>query len=128
MTGRVASGPLLEFEAFGAAVGLTLACGALSAFVPLLAAPTATLAALALAGWVSRTRRRGLLSWSGLRLGPALALGALGIAAVAFLAPPPFLAPVRGLLLAGGLLPLLVTDRFCRGPRAFDLPSGQVTP
>lgn len=109
MTGQ--AGPLIEFEAFGVAVGSALVCGALSTFVPFLVAPTATLSALALAGWVSQLRRRGSLSRSGIGLGPSLALGLLGGAALTFLDPPAPLAPVRGLLLAGGLLPLLVSER-----------------
>lgn len=117
MTARPGFGPLFEFEAFGVAVGSALVCGALSAFVPSLVAPTATLAALALAAWVSRARRRGPLSGSRIGLGPAAALGLLGGAALGFLEPPSFLVPVRGLLLAGGLLPLFVTERLRSGSR-----------
>jgi len=115
MTGGVGVSPLFQFEAFGAAVGSAVVCGALSVLAPLLVAPTATLAALALAGWVSRARRRGLLSRRGIGLSPALALGALGVAAGAFLEPPAFLVPVRGLLLAVGLLPLFATERLRSG-------------
>lgn len=112
------TGPLVEFEAFGVAVGSALVCGALSTFVPLLVAPTATLAALALAGWVSRLRRRGSLSRPGIGLGPTLALGLLGGAALAFLDPPAPVAPLRGLLLAGGLLPLFAAERHGSRPHA----------
>lgn len=117
MTGLVGIGPLFDFEAFGVAFGLAVVCGALSAFVPLFDAPTATLSALALAAWVSRSRHRGSLSWRGLGVGPAVALGILGGATVGFLEPPSFLAPVRGLVLVGGLSPLFVTERLRSAPR-----------
>jgi hypothetical protein len=103
--------PLFEFEAFGAAVGSGIICGALSILVPFLVAPTATLAALALAGWVSIARRRGVLTRRGIGTGSAVALCVLGGATVGFLVSPPPLAPFRGLLLAGSLVPLLVTER-----------------
>lgn len=111
MTGRAVVDPLFEFEAFGVAVGSALVCGAVSAVVPLLVAPTATLAALALAGWVSRVRRRGISSWRGVGLRSAVALGVLGAASVLFLDPPSVVVPLRGLALAGSLLPLFVTER-----------------
>lgn len=117
MTGRAGVGPLFDFDAFRAAVGLAVVCGALSTFVPLFVAPTATLAALALAGWVSLSRRRGSLSLSGLGSGSAVALGVLGGATLGFLEPPWFLAPVRGLVLAGGLLPLFASERLRSSPR-----------
>jgi len=116
VTGKDAIVPLFEFEAFGVATGSALVCGALSAVMPLLAAPTATLAALALAGWVSLARRRGSLSWSGLGIRSAIALSVLGAVSVVFLDPPSLLAPLRGLLLAGGLLPLFVTERLRSAP------------
>ncbi len=102
---------LFEFEAFGAAVGSAVVCGALSVLVPILVAPTATLAALALAGWLSLARRRGSLSRGNFGPGPAVALCILGGASVGFLASPPFLLPYRGLLLAGGLVPLFAVGR-----------------
>jgi hypothetical protein len=111
MTDRARIAPPFEFEAFGAAVGSAVVCGAFSVVVPVMVAPTATLAALAFAGWVSLARRRGSLTRKGLSLGPVAALFVLGGAAAAFLAFPPFLGPVRGLLLAGGLVPLFVTER-----------------
>jgi hypothetical protein len=117
VTRRDAMDPLFEFEAFGVAVGSALVCGALSAVAPLLVAPTATLAALALAGWVSLSRRRGSLSWHGMGYRSAFALGVLGAASVLFLDPPSALAPVRGLVLAGGLLPLFVNERIRPAPR-----------
>ncbi|HEY1199214.1 MAG TPA: hypothetical protein VGG32_10925 [Thermoplasmata archaeon] len=103
--------PLFEFEAFGAAVGSAVVCGSLSVLVPLLVAPTATLAALALAGWVSLARRQGSLTRNGLGTGSAVALSVLAAASLGFLASPPLLAPFRGLLLAGSLVPLFVTER-----------------
>jgi len=109
MTDGARVAPPFEFEAFGAAVGSAVVCGALSLLVPVLIAPTATLAALALAGWVSLARRRGSLARKGIGRGSTVALSILGIAAVGFLVSPPLLAPFRGLLLASGLVPLFVT-------------------
>ena len=111
MTGGARVAPVFEFEAFGAAVGSALVCGALSVVFPPLVAPTATLAALALAGWVSLARRRGSLSRSGLGTGALAALGVLGGAGVGFLTLPSLLAPFRGLLLAGSLVPLFAVER-----------------
>jgi hypothetical protein len=102
---------LFEFEAFGTAVGSAVVCGALSVLVPTLIAPTATLAALAVAGWLSLARRRGSLSRNSVGLGPIAALCLLGGAAVGFLVSPPALSPFRGLLLAGGLVPLFAVGR-----------------
>jgi hypothetical protein len=111
MTDKTRVAPPFEFEAFGAAVGSGIVCGALSILVPFLVAPTATLAALALAGWVSIARRRGSLTRSGVSTGRAVALCILAGAAVVFLVSPSPLTPYRGLLLAASLLPLLVTER-----------------
>jgi len=124
MTDRGGVVPLIEFETFGVAVGSAQVCGALSTFVPLFVAPTATLAALALAGWVSRTRRQEVLSRRGIGLSRGLALGVLGGTAVGFLAPPALLAPARGLVLALGLLPLFIAERLQSRPRPLhrDLP------
>jgi hypothetical protein len=106
-----------EFETFGAAVGSAVICGALSVLVPTLIAATATLVALALAGWLSLARRRGVLTRQGLGRGPIAAMFILGGAGVGFVAPPSFLLPFRGLLLAGGLLPLFVVGRSPPGIR-----------
>jgi hypothetical protein len=109
-----AGGPttlLFEFEAFGAAVGSAVVCGALSVPFPTLDAPTATLAALALAGWVSLARRSGSLTRDRFGRGPVAALAALGGAGGLYLAGPDLLVPFRGLLLAGSLLPLFVLER-----------------
>lgn len=112
MTGPAGVGAVFEFEAFGVAVGSALVCGFLSTFVTWLISPTATLAALALAGWVSLSRRKGSLSWRGFDTKTVTAFGVLGGAVVGFLVPPPPLVPIRGLLLAGGLVPLLAVERF----------------
>ncbi|HYB79657.1 MAG TPA: hypothetical protein VEG66_07880 [Thermoplasmata archaeon] len=106
-----------EFEPFGVAVGAAVVCGILSTFTPWLIAPTASLSALALAGWVSLARRRGTLSWRHLRGATAATLTVLGGAAVGFLDSPAPLAPLRGLFLAGGLVPFFVIDRLRSGPR-----------
>lgn len=111
MTGGAGAPPVFEFEAFGAAVGSSLVCGALSVLVPVLIAPTASLAALAVAGWLSLTRRRGSLTKGGVGHASVIAFGILGGAGAGFVASPAFLAPFRGLLLAGGLVPLFVADR-----------------
>lgn len=111
MTDGARVAPLFEFEAFSAAVGSGVVCGALSFLVPFLVAPTASLAALALAGWISIARRRGTLTRRGIGTGPAIALCLLGCAAVGFLVPPPPLAPFRGLLLGMSVVPLLVAER-----------------
>ncbi|MGP8076411.1 MAG: hypothetical protein ACLP8Y_06755 [Thermoplasmata archaeon] len=103
--------PIFEFEAFGAAVGSAVVCGALSLVVPLLIAPTATLVCLALAAWVSTSRRRGPLTFSGLGNSSLASLCVLGGSAAGFLTAPSFLAPFRGLLLAGGLVPLFLAER-----------------
>lgn len=116
MTDGTRVAPLFEFEAFGAAAGSAVVCGALSVVVPWLVTPTATLAALALAGWISLARRRGSLSRRGFGTGPAVALGILGVAAAGFLDSPTLLAPFRGLLLAGGLVPLFVIERTRSAP------------
>jgi hypothetical protein len=100
-----------EFEAFGTAVGLAIVCGGLSVPFPVLDAPTAALAALAVAGWSSLARRRGSRSVRNSPARAVTALAILGAAAVAFLASPPILSPFRGALLAGGLLPLFFVGR-----------------
>jgi hypothetical protein len=111
MTQGATGSLLFDFEAFGAAVGSAVVCGALSVLFPFLIAPTATLAALALAGWVSLARRRGSLTRKGFGTRPAVALSVLGGAALCFLVPPPPLVPFRGLLLAASLVPLFLTGR-----------------
>ncbi|MFI5413940.1 MAG: hypothetical protein ACHQ0I_05085 [Candidatus Lutacidiplasmatales archaeon] len=103
--------PMIEFEAFGAGVGSALVCGALSVLVPLLVTPAATLAALAVAGWVSLARRRGSLRRCDFGSGRVIALSVLGVATAIFLVAPPLFASFRGLVLAGGLLPLFAFER-----------------
>jgi len=103
--------PIFEFEAFGAAVASALVCGAFSLLVSFLVAPTATLVCLALAGWVSIARRRGYLTWTSLGSPSLAALCVLGGSAVGFFVSPSILVPFRGLLLAGGLVPLFVVER-----------------
>jgi len=107
----IPSPPRIEFDPFGAAVGGALVCGGLSVLLPLLLAPTATLAALAVPAWVSLLRRRGSLPLHRAGAGSMASLAVLACASVAFLVGPPVLAPVRGLLLAGALVPLFVSER-----------------
>lgn len=103
--------PFFEFEAFGVAVGASVVCGALSILLPTFLAPTATLAALAVAGWVSLARRRGELTRSGFGRGRVAALAVLGVGAAGFFVTPALLENLRGPLLAGGLVPLFLTER-----------------
>jgi hypothetical protein len=102
---------LFEFEAFGTSVGLAMICGGLSLPFPILISPTAALAALALAGWLSLTRRHGSGTGARAERRTMAALVVLGVAGAGFLASPPLLAPFRGLVLSCGLLPLLWVSR-----------------
>lgn len=103
----------LGADAFGTASGLALVTGALSLLLPSLRFPTATLAALAVAGWASAHRRASRDASAGNRRGAGQipSLGLLAVAAAAFLDPPPVLQPLRGLLLALALVPLWWTAR-----------------
>ena len=116
MTGRAPGAPWPEFEPFGMAVALSAVCGALSVVLPMFIAPTATLASLSVAAWVARARQQGTLSPKGFGVTSAGALVTLAGAAATFLDPPGVLLPVRGLVLATGLLPLFTVERF-RLPR-----------
>jgi len=111
----------VEFEAFGASVGSAVICGALSVLAPVLDSATAALAALAVAGWVSRARQTGALARDRMGRSPVAALGSLGGAGVLFLVPPPALVPFRGLLLGVSLVPLFLAERSrsVRAPPAF---------
>jgi hypothetical protein len=96
----------VEFDVIGVCVGAALVSGALSLVGPHLAALTAALAALALAGWAAQVRRapgrlRRSLAW---RSGGAVASIVAG--AGLFVAGPSLLLPFRGLLLALLLIPL----------------------
>lgn len=122
MIGLASAATAYDFEPFGVAVGAAVVCGILSIFIPWLVAPTASLSALSVAGWVSLTRRRGFLSWKHLRGASLAALGVLGGAAVGFLDPPASLEPLRGLLLAGGLVSFFVIDRIRSGSRCPSFP------
>lgn len=117
MTARPDGFRRFEFDAFSAAFASAEACGALSVIEPWLVAPTATLAAIALAAWMSLARRRGRFSRTRLRFALALVLFALGAAAAAFLAPPPEVENVRGFILALGLVPLFGLEKAREGPR-----------
>ena len=101
--------PRIELDAFGAAVGAALVCGGLSVAFPPLLAPTATLAALAVAGWAALALRNGALTRH--RVGSGISLSVLGGAAAAFLLNPPVLVSARGLLLGAALLPLFLSVR-----------------
>lgn len=102
---------VVEFDAFGAAVGVGVVSGALSVVEPFLTALTGTLAALALAGWITLLRQRGAgLAELG-RPGTAVALSVLvGGTTIFFLAPGP-LTILRGLVLGLALAPLWLAER-----------------
>jgi len=103
--------PVLEFEAFGAAVGAAVVSGACALVEPFLAALTGALAALAVAGWVSLLRGRRVARGDLARPGTVLALGLLAVAAALYLLAAPELAATRGLLLGAGLVPLWLVER-----------------
>jgi len=116
--GQYAPSGELGFEAFGTACGLAVVTGALSLVAPRFAVLTATLVALALAGWTSRRRRAG--SEHGERRltgrvdGPALA--ALAAAAGIFAYPPTGFAPWRALVLGLAVVPLWWVERHRPSP------------
>lgn len=103
----------LGFDAFGSACGLAVISGGLSLVVPMFVPLTATLAALAVAGWAS-IHRSGRM-----RVGRSLVLAvtygapfvALSVGAVVFLDPPGSLGAYRGLLLGVALVPLWAAER-----------------
>jgi hypothetical protein len=112
VSGTGATGPL-GFEAFGTACGLAVVAGALSVVVPEFSVLTATLVALALAGWAS-LRRRGppVLGWVRARFGPyALSFGALAAAAGLYVDPSGPIGLWRSLVLGLGVVPLWVVER-----------------
>ena len=124
MTTHWISAPTFEFEAFSSAVALAVMCGALSTALPLFIAPTATLAALALAGWASMSHRRGTLVRTRVGEPSMIAFGLLAAATTGFLVPPSPLVPFRALILSCGLLPLFITERL-RFPRISPVFGGQ---
>lgn len=113
MTGRGPGAGELGFEAFGAACGLAIVAGGLSVVLPAFDALTATLVALAVAGWASIHRREssGRLGTAGSLRAGTLSFAVLGVASVAFLDPPGPLAPWRALVLGLGVVPLWVAER-----------------
>lgn len=113
-----ARGPV-DREPFDVAVVAALVSGCLSLVAPFLVSLTAALVALAIAGWISRLRRRGTPPRSTVRGRTVLALGLLGVAVVASFALSGRLPLVCGPVLASGLVPLWWVDRhaaaFSRG-------------
>ena len=100
-------------EAFGTASGLAVVVGALSVLVPDFDLLTATLVALALAGWASAHRRAAHSRRRSGRApaGYALAFGMLAAVAVVFAHPPSELGPWRALVLGLGVVPLWSVER-----------------
>ncbi len=122
MSATVPTASLFAFDAFGTAVGLAVVSGALSLLVPTLGVLVGTLAALALAGWASiRYQNRSFRARAGGRARGA-ALGAVALTGILYLDPPGALAPVRGLLLGLGLVPLWVAERQSPRERAVEGP------
>jgi len=117
VTGEVPGGRLwageLGLDAFGTACGLAVVAGALSVIAPTFDVLTATLVALALAGWASVHRRgagrsRSLTGSFGVYAVPFALLGA---AAVVFLDPPAPLGSWRAFPLGLGVMPLWAAER-----------------
>ncbi|MGP8077118.1 MAG: hypothetical protein ACLQD8_04805 [Thermoplasmata archaeon] len=103
--------PSLGFDAFGAAVGLSVISGALAIVVPFLAVLTGTLAALSVASWAAS--RYGTPVGRHLfrhRFGGWAALAVGGTAAL-YLDPPVPFAPFRSLGLALALVLLWREER-----------------
>jgi hypothetical protein len=121
MRGLTAPRGRLGFEAFGTASGLAVVVGALSAVDPDLTILTATLAALAIAGW-GAARGAAPGGRPPLRSSRAVAgLVALGLGGTLFLAPPPLLVRWRGLALGLGVVAFWLSARWggptgVRGP------------
>ena len=113
----------LEFEVFGTALGAGLVAGALSLIEPFLAALTATLVALSLAGWCSSLRRRGSGRAELVRPDRVAAFAALGAGAIVYAGALPMLGSSRGLLLVLALLPLWLSERRRPWPRRPGTPS-----
>jgi len=113
MTGGYRLAGELGFDTFGTACGLAVVVGALSVIAPTFDALTATLVALALAGWASLHRRGAvpLPSWPGSSVVYGVSFGLLGAAAVVFLDPPAPFVPWRSLVLGLGVLPLWSAER-----------------
>jgi hypothetical protein len=117
MTGDHLSAGELGLDAFGTACGLAVVAGALSVIAPTFDVLTATLVALALAGWASVHRReagrpRPLTASFEVY---AVPFALLGGAAVVFLDPPGPVVPWRALLLGLGVVPLWTAERLRPG-------------
>jgi hypothetical protein len=110
---------VLEFDTFSAAVGLALITGALALVATYLLALTATLAALAAAGWTAGHLphpRSPIKPFVDRRRKVALLVLAAGAGAF-FLLPPPIVG-ARGLALAASFLPLWWVERTPAPPRS----------
>ena len=106
MSGSIPLRPLQETDVVPVAAGAGLVSGLLSLIGPYLVSLTGALAAIAFAGWVAALAEPRTGRWTLRRWKIGLALGALAVGALLFLAPPPVLLRFRALPLAGSLLPL----------------------
>ncbi len=111
MTGREPWPPMAEFDVLGTAVVCAVIAGALSLLAPFLFALTATLVALALAGWCSGLGRTGNPVRALGRPYRILAVSVLVLATVLALASPWSIGAFRGLVLGLGTVPLWWFDR-----------------
>jgi hypothetical protein len=110
----VAAWEPLGFDAFGVAVGLGVAVGALAFLVPALFSLTGALAALSVATWAARLPPQAWGRAEPRRSARATALALAGLAGGIYLAHLPALAPSRALLLGLGLVPLWWVERAVR--------------
>lgn len=101
-----------DLDPVRAAVVCGAVSGGLSVALPFLVGLTEALGALAVAGWVAAFRRAGFAARSLLRPPAALRLLAVTGGAVASLGPLGPFAPLRGVFLAVGLLPLEIATRW----------------
>jgi hypothetical protein len=104
--------PLVEFDAFGAAVGAALVSGGLAVVLPFLAALTGTMVAIAFAAWAVLLRSRGAGARADvLRPRSVLALGCLAVGAAVYLGAPEPIGAFRGLALGVSVVPLWSLER-----------------
>ncbi len=101
----------VEFDVVGVSVGGALVSGGLSVFAPNLAALTASLAVLAVAGWLVLLRQARASLRPGRRESSGWAIAAVGVGFTLFLSGVGPLLTFRGLLLGLSLVPLWAVAR-----------------